>query len=255
MDLVIHSLELSINLQLSEDGLINAIKSIYALGYLLLGVKTVYFLRGYEATGFLINMIQQVLRDMMAFLLIIIVATLSFAGAFFMLQPYQDGTGLTGDSSAINILYGTYLILLGSTEFPLSFLGDWTRLLFVLSTFFYLIVMLNLLISVIGDTFDKVQGQAEQARNVEILTLIVEYQQLFRHNSEDKTYVYFFGPQKEGDEAEEDESGRWKGRVQEISRLVDKLKRGLKDHLISKKEMQDILKLQLTEQERLYQNK
>mmetsp|Transcript_55787 Transcript_55787/g.63675 ORF Transcript_55787/g.63675 Transcript_55787/m.63675 type:complete len:282 (-) Transcript_55787:88-933(-) len=192
---------------------------MYAFESLLLGTKILYFLRGYKTSGFLINMIFQVLDDMKSFLIIILTVTVSFGAAFFLLQREFGDIYKDEDKSATDMMFSTYIILLGENEVPDSFLRGWVKFVFLIYTVFNLIIMLNLLIAVISDTFDRVKDSSDRARNMELLKLIVEYKQVINDTGSESTWIYIFGHRVDSEEKNEI-IGEWRGRIQEISRAV-----------------------------------
>jgi hypothetical protein len=94
--------------------------------------------------------------DMKYFVMIVCITLLSFTGAFYILsRSNPPGPDDFLDSSFPTALAFTYQLLLGAfspEEFGATNLGL-TWMFFVGATFFLIVVMLNLLISIISATF------------------------------------------------------------------------------------------------------
>jgi len=219
----------------SSSESIEVVKSLYALIYLCMGVKMFYFLRGYSNSSFLVNMIIQVIKDMATFLAIILIVTVSFSGAFFMLQKDPESDFFLSEASFGDIFYGSYTMLLGETNLPESFWQSGIRLLFVVYTLFNLIIMLNLLIAIISDTFERVQDSAINARNYELLQLVLEYRQLVGDHGFKRVFLWVISARNEEEEDDNDGSNHeWNGRIKEISRLISHSQREVKQHVQQK---------------------
>ena len=139
-------------------------------------LKILYILRIFKETGYLIRAIVEVIFDMRIFLLILFLTAITFGDSFLKLSMGNE----PGDSQFISnfplaIMYG-YRMILG--DFDTSAFGDvavplaWT--FFILCTILDMIVMLNLLIAIISDTYARVASNAEQASYQEMAKLIDE---------------------------------------------------------------------------------
>lgn len=118
------------------------------------------FLRLFRNTGYLIHLILQVMKDMKYFVLIVTINLLSFSSAFYVLSRSNDGEEDFLGSSFVGANAFIYQLLLGAFD-PSRFGSQnltLTWAFFVLATFFLIVVMLNLLISIISDTFARVQS-------------------------------------------------------------------------------------------------
>lgn len=96
------------------------------------------------------------------------VAILAFSNGFLML--YRDITKLNGDdkkdnaikSQEYSFLY-TYKLVIGDNKMDDYEDAKFAYVLFYMCTLFNSIIMMNLLISIISDTYANIQAQAEQA--------------------------------------------------------------------------------------------
>lgn len=110
------------------------------------------------------------------FAAIVLVTVFSFSGAFYILSRSNQGDGDFIESSYIASNTFVYQLMLGS--FDTSSFGPTnftlTYFFFLLATMFLIVVMLNLLISIISNTFTLVQSQSKQRMYSEFAKLIVE---------------------------------------------------------------------------------
>ena len=129
---------------------------------LLLWYKLLKFLRINKNFAYLIRMIAMVVSDMSPFLVVFTVLLIAFADAFFSEstttpickeKPDEERCLPTFFSAVVH----SYTTALG--EFDTFPAWSWTAwLLFLICTIFNLIVMLNLLIAIIGDTYGRVSN-------------------------------------------------------------------------------------------------
>jgi hypothetical protein len=104
---------------------------------------------------------------MASFFVIFFYSVVGFAMVFFVLAQ---------DSGYFKFLTSTYTLNFGNME-----TGDYDKLewlLFLIVTVFNPIIMLNLLISIMGDTFERVKSNFETADLIELCTLIKEVELL-----------------------------------------------------------------------------
>ena len=143
---------------------------------LCLWIKFLYFLRIFDATGFLVRSIIFCISEMKFFLLILLVTICAFADSYKVmsfanlsedeLKP-NNPDGLRDfnekkpeqfvEGNFIKSLFYAYLVGLG--DFPLdSEFGKvaplYCNILFVLNTVITTIIMLNLVIAIISNAFD-----------------------------------------------------------------------------------------------------
>ena len=116
-----------------------------------------------EKTAFYINLIGQTMSDIQSFIILLLASFLLFGMPMMMLNffstPDQRLFSNNTENLFTNMIVNQYLMSLG--DFHTSNYIDhefmplvW--ILFVMATFFTQITMLNMLIAIMGDTFDKV---------------------------------------------------------------------------------------------------
>jgi len=150
---------------------------IACISALLMWLRLIFFCRGLRGTGALVRMIILIINDIRHFVMLMVIIWLAFSHGFFLLlkvDPFLELEGREGEEDLFDALMWTYrLTFLGESEIG----DDRIRLLQVLwlfATFFSCIVMLNLLIAIMGDTYARVQENAEVARNKEQAELVQE---------------------------------------------------------------------------------
>ena len=122
-----------------------------------------------------------------------------FSSAFHILNRELDGTTDDGEprsiypaaveaqAGTIDASIFTYRIGLGDFDFD-GFGYDYVASLYVLwffGTFVIQIIFLNMLIAIMGDTFDKVTEKRQQAALYEKIQILDDYIDLIRINEKD----------------------------------------------------------------------
>ena len=141
--------------------------------------KLFYFFRINSHTSYLIRMIVQVVYDMRFFMMVLIVIFLGFGMAFLMMSRIGGDSPFIPNNDFIDALIYSYLITLGEFQYGEygSSEGGRLRLIqlfFVGNSFFGLIVMLNLLIAIISQTFEEVSLNKDNARYNNMAKMIDE---------------------------------------------------------------------------------
>jgi len=153
--------------------------------------KQLYFLRVFDSYSYLIRMITLVIYDMKEFMVVLLIAVLAFSDTF---RTISDGN-LKEDrfvDGFFDSFFNSYRMALG--DWDLEQIGHVAIPLcyffFFLSTVFNMIVMFNLLIAIISETFTNVNDNAVYAAFQEKANMVAENSYLI--------------PEKEKDEACED---------------------------------------------------
>jgi len=175
-----------------EGGHLEALSVSASAATLLLWLRFLYFLRIFEATGAYIRAIVEVIKDMKFFLLILMITMMSFGDSFKVMSLANIGLETRAELSNQNDedasqfieggFFGSlfYAYLIGLGEFNLDDFGAvgvlYCQLLFVVNTVITTIIMLNLLIAIISDSFETVNSQGSLAAYKEKAGLIAENQ-------------------------------------------------------------------------------
>jgi len=169
-------------------------------------VKGTSCFRLFKNTRYLVNLILQVMKDMTSFSVLLFYSTFGFALIF---------TATSGQNNFIKVLSHSFFI--DFAEFFIEVPNPVECFFFVVVTFVNTLMMLNLLISIIGDTFDKVQESRELAESLEVIDLVIEAEYLAFWNRENQTMKYLAVVSR-GVNHSEDET--WNGKISEIKKKL-----------------------------------
>lgn len=129
--------------------------------------KFLYFFRIFKSFGYLTRLIILVIYDMRHFLVVLFITIVAFSDAFLTLSNgnrVEKGQEQFVDGFFDSIIF-TYRIILG--DFDVTAFGSvgvfMVYGLFILCTVFNTIIMLNLLIAIISETFTMVKENSENA--------------------------------------------------------------------------------------------
>jgi cytochrome b subunit of formate dehydrogenase len=167
-------------------------------------LKVFYFLRAFTTTGSLVRMVVQIGYDMRYLLVLLIVVMFAAASAFFVLMPmhYAPGESDTcylekwrealdaGDAAEMatldcvpplsywDTILQAFAIMLGAFDITaFDSLLEYRVLgqgLFIVYAVFQMVLLLNLLIALMGDSYEKVQEKAKTEALRERAGLLVE---------------------------------------------------------------------------------
>ncbi len=89
--------------------------------------------------------------------------------------------------------------------------------------------MFNMLIAIMGDTFDKVTEHRDVNATKSKLELMADLVAILeQEEKEDNKEIFFFTVQPEADEEEDEEQDEWMGTIKTMSRVINKTKSDLK---------------------------
>jgi hypothetical protein len=154
---------------------------VYAVAGFLCWFKVLFFLRGLDQTAFLVSMLSAIVLDTTPFLVVLLVLMIGFAFAFFMLQRGQK----QNDSLFVSFPGSSLAV------FDMGIMGDFDVDVFRLAPNWFIgvplfvtfivmvpIVMLNSLIAIMSDTFERVQQNTTAASRQERAKIILELEAL-----------------------------------------------------------------------------
>jgi len=160
---------------------------------LFLTLKLIAYLRGFDMTGWLVSVLIQNIVDMRGFIIIMLAILIGFTTIFRLVFSNVKGCAVTfSDTDQLieecdNDQFSSFLRSLLST-FELTILGTYEPSLltdskypeiavtiFVLAVIIILVIALNTLIAILGDSFSRVQENSTANRRRERAELIVEY--------------------------------------------------------------------------------
>lgn len=119
---------------------------LYLISLVTMWYRGLSHFRSFRTTRYLFAMIIECLKDMRAFIILMIYALLAFD--FMFMNSDIDLGPMDG-------MAFSFLVALGDWDADGFNFGQWVT--FMLATVIMLVIMMNLLISIIGDTFERVQ--------------------------------------------------------------------------------------------------
>lgn len=159
-----------------------------SLSTLLLWLKFLYFLRIFDSTGFLVRAISTVIIEMRYFLLILLVSIFAFGDSYKVMDrantTQHQFLAQHGYGDVIGSMYYTYLVGLGEFDDDFGSVGPrYCRLLFIGNTVFTTIILLNLFVAIISESFAKINEQGQRAKFREMADLITENEFLISYEA------------------------------------------------------------------------
>mmetsp|Transcript_14198 Transcript_14198/g.10249 ORF Transcript_14198/g.10249 Transcript_14198/m.10249 type:complete len:279 (+) Transcript_14198:1896-2732(+) len=155
------------------------IRILYSLACILIWFRMLYFFRIFRGTGYYIRMVIEVISDLMNFMIIFAIVVLAFAHSFLILERNNSsGPLIPGMWDSLII---SYMTPMGDYNTEFGDVQNWLSwIYFFLATFLLNIMLLNLLISIISDTFGRIKAQYDVIMYMDMLNVINENQFLYR---------------------------------------------------------------------------
>lgn len=149
---------------------------------LLCWIRGLTYFRAFTYTRYYVRMILEVAKDTASFFLILLYSTFAFAVLYSISTA---GKSLT----LIGSIQKMYELEMGNFDTNNYDLLDWICFLF--ASIVNIIIMLNLLISILGDAFNRVSEKADEADATEMLHIIIELETLmvWKRSSGTRNYL------------------------------------------------------------------
>eukprot|EP00931_Biecheleriopsis_adriatica_P042508 TRINITY_DN24234_c0_g1_i2.p1 TRINITY_DN24234_c0_g1~~TRINITY_DN24234_c0_g1_i2.p1 ORF type:complete len:1639 (+),score=332.73 TRINITY_DN24234_c0_g1_i2:140-5056(+) len=203
-------------------------RNLLAFTTLVVCSRLLSFLRAFSDTGHLVRTLLTIFWDIRMYFALIALVSMSFVFAFHLIfnQPnsiegfwasawFVFSNGVTGNNVDApeggdhdTVISQVLLTLLGSV---------------------LLVVMMNFLIAIMGDSYEKVQEKAEVARNMMRLELVYEAEVSSSSLQEAKeAYIFtcegvrYSNAQRWSEDADGKDPNRWEGRVKQVEKAVRK---------------------------------
>ncbi|OMJ88018.1 hypothetical protein SteCoe_10086 [Stentor coeruleus] len=161
----------------------NTITNLTSLTMLFNMIRFISLFRLFEGTRYMIRMIFEVVSDISSFLLVLLMTTLTITISFYFANNQK--------SDFETIFLQSYLMNFGQID-----LTNYQDNIFIKSLFFFALflnplVMMNLLIATMGDTFSRIQATLVISNYKEIASLVLEVSSfmLWKRNKNDKVYL------------------------------------------------------------------
>lgn len=174
------------------------LRPVGSLALIILWIKLFYFLRVYDSTSQLIRMIIEIVNDMRHFMMVLFIGIIGFTSGLYIMQhglpEYLDPEQTQPNpnymfvgNTFFNAFIYTYRLTLGDFQldafadfeqaFPFEYFFLW--IIFISGSLFLVIVLLNLLIAIMGSTFERIsEGLADLSIREKAL-LVSENESLF----------------------------------------------------------------------------
>ena len=205
----------------------------------LMGFVFVNWLRVFETTVIYIRLIKQTMIDMTPFFFLYVVITVIFSFAVLILNLNREDENDLYDneifaSSYLNSFMSQYLVTLG--EFSLDHYSkagelnagiDWS--FFIAATVFGQLVILNMLIAIMSNTFDKIFENQTQFKLQLKLEVLNDYSFLFKRK--DLPDFLFVAKLKDSDGETGEE---WEGRIKAMTKSIRGRFEVLKTEILAK---------------------
>ena len=230
---------LHVTLELTFVGLLlsgaEAARLVLAVTLYLRWFGTLYYMQPFVSTGPLVRMVLAILRDMRHFLLILAVAIVAAWSCFRLLLLETEGStavDMLGDpANGLFLIFN--LMVLNSFELDV-FTGPYVvlvRLVFVVSMIVVPVVLLNLLIALMSDSYERIQDQSDlelQLLQAKTILKIEEFLPLGEKTNEDNfpRWLHVLVPAGQG--SGKGASGmRWQGVLSDIKQKISSHERNL----------------------------
>ena len=198
--------------------------------------KTFYWMKLFNTPAFFINLLQESFADpnFKAFSIMLFLLMFTFMNVFYIMNQERGGKYAYSendlshneelytedlDLGLVNAFIYVYKITLGdfSTNKFLGLNSEFIWLLFFLATFLLQIVFLNMLIAIMGNTFQFVLDNKQESSMKERISILSDFRLLIRALKLDSEFSYLFILEKDQDSLESE----WMGELTEMKMSFD----------------------------------
>ncbi|CDW84626.1 UNKNOWN [Stylonychia lemnae] len=127
-------------------------QQLQALGISIIFLRGISYLRAFDSTRYLVGMVIEIIKGMKSFFILLIYSMLALA--LIQITLSHEESQSASDYLDNIILY--YRLSMGEWEFD-SFSEAWILIVFIFSTLLFPLILMNLLIALMGDTYSRVQ--------------------------------------------------------------------------------------------------
>ena len=205
------------------------LRPMAAIASCTLIIKMFDWLRLFEKTAFYILLLGQTISDVSYFLILLLTALMMFGVPMIMLNLNRaEDKSIVDDpfnSWVFDMLLNQYLVLLG--EFNLDNFANEPQsrlcyIFFIFATLISQIMMLNMLIAIMGDTFERVIENRDvnaTKTKLDLMSDLVATLEQTSTEEEEKYFMFIVQP----DDKEDDDGDDWEGSVNKITRMITKI--------------------------------
>ena len=158
-------------------------------------VRGISYFRMFDNTRYMINLLSEVFKDMISFIVLLTYSTFSFALIYFiMVNNVLKFSSDIPEEEKVELPFTSYLTtayLLNLGDFNTDGYGLFEWIIFFCASVINPLIMMNLLISIMGDTYGRVKEEQEIADMKELTEMVIEGEYLLfckRHQGR-KTYT------------------------------------------------------------------
>ena len=187
---------------------------------ILCWVKGISYFRMFDLTRYFVTMLSDILVDSLGFTTIFFYSIMSFANLFELNLNSSTSSYWSMFEATFETIFGGGSILENSGNSKNS---NW--LIFFFATLIVTVIMLNLLISLFGDTFDRVQMECAETSNRIRINMILEIENMlfWKRNRGSEKYMVVC-------DRVEAESGDWEGKVKAIVKEITVIEKNQNDY-------------------------
>ena len=182
--------------------------------------------RAFDRTRFYLRLIFRAFNDAIAFIVIFFYSTFAFGILYYSSIQLHDFTVFDAWRSPYNMNMGSY-------EDPDSFNLQYVYSIF--SSIINVIIMLNLLISILGDSFDSFQNESQEIDCLEMAELVIELEGLmfWRKNDLHRAYI------QKCEDLESSAGSSWEGRLKAMMNAIDRSRKESNENFLRVNQKQD----------------
>lgn len=211
-----------------EPEALHSCVQVGALGTFVVLLKGGQLMRGHTRMAFLMTMLYEILFDMVPFLLLqaAVVLTFSFSSVLLHVNDVASADEFGTLGLAVFVSYNLLIHAAGTDNADLYFRTSTIFLL--LSSLFTLlvnVVMLNALIAIMSDTYERVSEQRIERGLQQRAELLVEYEKMMLSKSERNGFASWLHAIRRKDDAlVASEADQWAGQLRRIKDDVKSLR-------------------------------
>ena len=157
-------------------------KYVIILMAIICYIRGISFFRLFDDTRYMIQLLSNIIKGMKSFTILLAYSSFSFS-FIFMIQAEA-----TGFNSFVWYFRNTFLMNIGGSNFGQDSTLYWA--IFGCAVIVNVIVMMNMLIAIMSETFNKVRLDTELADYIEIAEMVLEVELLFMKQGK-KNLTYF----------------------------------------------------------------
>lgn len=205
---------------LTQDSLTSNDFLLFGMTSLLLWVNSLSQLKMFEQTSAFVRMVVEIIKDIRYFILVFTAATLGMAQFYYLLDMGSSKQLMDAfeEPTFFNSVMYTFLQAQGEfgyDSYESSFFKNLLWILLAFNLLFINITLLNLLIAIMGDTYDRVKDFEEEAKFRELASFLADYSFFFPYEKHLKEpYIIEIAVERD----EDDEADAWGGKLTEMKK-------------------------------------